>query len=606
MKKLMMTTVSVACMLMALSGAAEANKPLCVLKAGTDISGNNVCQNAKNAYNGTKTLIKFDSCTGSNYAVDVVFQQDPGVKEHIEAFQTSLEYDSAKLVTPTCTYDPANYFDMILSALCPASWSGGRFYVYGAKGSFAVDNYPGSNPNFVAMRVTFDHLNLSEGETSSLHFFEENPGRLNQVANIDYKVNDELIDADVICVQLPTITDNQAGDDTVRNYNDGVYNVDFIHTGGSPLEKFQVRACSTDTNCGNIVDWTDVYTGLSRLAYTDDWRLPDSVWSALPQGKSYISVRVFDTDSNAATSPGPLFYVIKGAPGVLPNPPENLTATVASATSIALSWTPPTLNTDGSPLTDLAGFNIYRGTSCYATNSIKVNDQPIQSSIGSFTDNVTMPNFTYYYYVTAVNTASRESGPSNCVSSAAATKGVRGSVVRYDTSAGTNASTGFPTIGEPGLTVILMDGANIVGSTVTDSDGKFIIPVNADTNGKTYDLYLVIPPHSGFMHEADTLGDGSNFRIIAKGVTIGTSFAEPKLPKLGAGPAVGDANCSGTVDLSDFVVLKNCYGAAKGEERYNINCDFNGSETVNLEDFVVLKSNYGKSGADPKPEFCVH
>ncbi len=108
----------------------------------------------------------------------------------------------------------------------------------------------------------------------------------------------------------PTITDNQTGDDTVRSSNNGTYNIDFIDTGGSGLSRFQVRACSTVANCGDIIDWTDVMTGLSGESYTVDWALPSAVWTALPRGVSYISVRVYDGASNQ-NNVGPLFYVIK-------------------------------------------------------------------------------------------------------------------------------------------------------------------------------------------------------------------------------------------------------------------------------------------------------
>jgi hypothetical protein len=49
--------------------------------------------------------------------------------------------------------------------------------------------------------------------------------------------------------------------------------------------------------------------------------------------------------------------------------------------SVTVSWTAPTLNEDGSPLTDLAGFNIYYGTSSGAyTNSVNV-DNPAATSL---------------------------------------------------------------------------------------------------------------------------------------------------------------------------------------------------------------------------------
>jgi len=47
---------------------------------------------------------------------------------------------------------------------------------------------------------------------------------------------------------------------------------------------------------------------------------------------------------------------------VAPNPPINLTATENPDGTVTLSWEPPVTNEDGSPLTDLAGYNIYMVT----------------------------------------------------------------------------------------------------------------------------------------------------------------------------------------------------------------------------------------------------
>lgn len=64
--------------------------------------------------------------------------------------------------------------------------------------------------------------------------------------------------------------------------------------------------------------------------------------------------------------------------------------------SVTLSWTPPTTNTDGSALTDLAGFTIYRGT----TTTLA----PIQDVANSGVATVVLPSQpagTLFYAVTA-------------------------------------------------------------------------------------------------------------------------------------------------------------------------------------------------------------
>jgi hypothetical protein len=80
-----------------------------------------------------------------------------------------------------------------------------------------------------------------------------------------------------------------------------------------------------------------------------------------------------------------------------------LTCTAADG-STTTTWTPPTKNTDGSPLTDNAGFNVYRGTS--TTNLTKV--KSVGPAVLSYQDTGLSPG-AYYYAVTAVNAQSQES-----------------------------------------------------------------------------------------------------------------------------------------------------------------------------------------------------
>jgi hypothetical protein len=88
-------------------------------------------------------------------------------------------------------------------------------------------------------------------------------------------------------------------------------------------------------------------------------------------------------------------------------------AVVAVATgSATLSWTPPTQNTDGSPLTNLAGYRIYwgRGQSNYS-NSATVNNAGLTSYvIGQLTPG------TWYFVATALNSQGVESSFSNSAS----------------------------------------------------------------------------------------------------------------------------------------------------------------------------------------------
>ena len=73
--------------------------------------------------------------------------------------------------------------------------------------------------------------------------------------------------------------------------------------------------------------------------------------------------------------------------------------------AVTLNWTPPTQNTDGTPLTNLAGYDIHYGTqSGDYTQSIAVDNPGLATYV---VDNLT-PG-TYYFAVTAVNSAGTES-----------------------------------------------------------------------------------------------------------------------------------------------------------------------------------------------------
>jgi hypothetical protein len=86
---------------------------------------------------------------------------------------------------------------------------------------------------------------------------------------------------------------------------------------------------------------------------------------------------------------------------------------VATATgSATLSWTPPTQNTDGSALTDLAGYRVYWGTSQgNLASSVTLNNPGLTSYV---IDQLT-PG-TWYFTATALNSVGVESNQSNIAS----------------------------------------------------------------------------------------------------------------------------------------------------------------------------------------------
>ena len=92
-------------------------------------------------------------------------------------------------------------------------------------------------------------------------------------------------------------------------------------------------------------------------------------------------------------------------------PAANSTPPTAS-TGITINWTPPTQNTDGSPLTNLAGYDIHYGTQPgNYTQAVTVSNPGIATYV---VDNLS-PG-TYYFSVTAVNSRGAESPLSSPVS----------------------------------------------------------------------------------------------------------------------------------------------------------------------------------------------
>jgi hypothetical protein len=84
---------------------------------------------------------------------------------------------------------------------------------------------------------------------------------------------------------------------------------------------------------------------------------------------------------------------------------------VAGATAgFSISWNPPLTNLDGSALSDLAGYRIYRGTQPGQYSDVVVIDNP---GITSYTFDQLPTGTTYYVVVTAVNESGNESPPSD-------------------------------------------------------------------------------------------------------------------------------------------------------------------------------------------------
>lgn len=84
-----------------------------------------------------------------------------------------------------------------------------------------------------------------------------------------------------------------------------------------------------------------------------------------------------------------------------------LACTAPADTTATLHWVAPTTNTDGTALTDLAGFNIYSGLSAASMAKLAA----VGPTLTSY-QAINQPSGTVYFYMTAFNAANVESAKS--------------------------------------------------------------------------------------------------------------------------------------------------------------------------------------------------
>jgi Putative Ig domain len=113
------------------------------------------------------------------------------------------------------------------------------------------------------------------------------------------------------------------------------------------------------------------------------------------QEGSTTPITITGSNGSSSASIGPFIVQVK--------------APAATSGSATLYWVPPTQNTNGTPITNLAGYHIYYGTSANAlTTTITVE--------GSSSTTYTITNLsagTYYFSVVAYNTEGADSQNSN-------------------------------------------------------------------------------------------------------------------------------------------------------------------------------------------------
>lgn len=108
-------------------------------------------------------------------------------------------------------------------------------------------------------------------------------------------------------------------------------------------------------------------------------------------------------DNDQESGPSPTLHLTCNMP---PAAPANLTAVPSGFTNMALSWSAPTTNDDGTALVDLAGYRVYRDGVQIATTA---------AGVTTYLDTPPNPTGLYTWTVTAVDEVPNVSDPSNGV-----------------------------------------------------------------------------------------------------------------------------------------------------------------------------------------------
>lgn len=97
-------------------------------------------------------------------------------------------------------------------------------------------------------------------------------------------------------------------------------------------------------------------------------------------------------------------------------------------TAARLSWEAPTTNTDGSPLTNLASYRIYRGDTAEAPLSLTAQSRAVSPPLALSQTWTGLTQGTHYFCVRAFNTDGTESACSNVASKVVAARTITRSV----------------------------------------------------------------------------------------------------------------------------------------------------------------------------------
>ncbi|HVL52977.1 MAG TPA: hypothetical protein VM344_01800, partial [Vitreimonas sp.] len=188
-----------------------------------------------------------------------------------------------------------------------------------------------ANSQTATAATGLEHSRTITGLTSGTWFY--------RVATTDWAGRQVVSGEYTFTIGGPSVTDNQTGDTTWRRMNIATYDVDVSDADG--IDRIELRAWSDTGQSGTLVaDWTTLVAS-PGTSWTVNWTLPTSMWDALPEGTSYVSLRANDV-LGRWTMAEDLFYVRKDTVVAAPaNVIDGNTvdeATRSSTTSLEASW----------------------------------------------------------------------------------------------------------------------------------------------------------------------------------------------------------------------------------------------------------------------------
>ena len=206
-------------------------------------------------------------------------------------------------------------------------------------------------------------------------------GDVGSYANIRISVSDGALTANLAAFSITVSAAAQNGAPTI---------------GGTPPASVLAGSAYTFTPDASDPDNDTLSFAVANLP---GWASFDSATgriSGTPQAGdvgSYNGIRITVSDGAASAELGPF----------------GIEVMAVALGSVTLSWTPPTANTDGSPLTDLAGYRIYwgNGGGVYP-QSVTIDNPGISSYVVE-----NLPPGNYEFVATALNSEGVESGFSN-------------------------------------------------------------------------------------------------------------------------------------------------------------------------------------------------